>query len=352
MKKISYVTMAMLFFIQSYALGDKILLDAGIKGAYLRQEAELAKTGGFQGDFVNNTRQDSHHIRFKKDGPERRMIGVKLYPSQRWEEHKALDMSVGIKLAEGQSARPFMMIVELEGGSWCRVGMPFQENGKEDIRLNLNNMRQTAFSHDGNGKLDWNHIGEVYIGAVVEGAGEGELKIYNAKLTNEQFVPSKPLAIRLPMAKNVSRSADPAATSSIEDVEIDGVHVLKETFKFPLGRHMYFTPSFALPDLDYSSYSGIRLTYKARIPMPINGLLITLAEGGGQFVAPAPGATSDWVSVDLPFKSFTMAGWAKKRSGDKMDVENINRILIGCHGTANGDKGEGEILIRKLELIP
>ena len=53
---------------------------------------------------------------------------------------------------------------------------------------------------------------------------------------------------------------------------------------------MYFTPSFRLPDLDYASYSGLRLTYKATIPQPIGGLLVTVSEGGGQFVAPSPKA--------------------------------------------------------------
>ena len=48
-----------------------------------------------------------------------------------------------------------------------------------------------------------------------------------------------------------------------------------------------------------------------------------------------------------------MAGWAKKKGENpQLDVAGITSMLIGCHGTANGDNGEGEIWIRKIELIP
>ena len=353
MNTIGYMAIALWFFVQANAFCDKILLDEGTRGAYLSMQPELAMTGGFQAEFVWKTRQDCHDIRFKKDGAERRMIAMKLSPSMRWEEHLALDMKASIKLADGQKARPCVMLAEREGGSWFRIGMPFMQDGVEDVRLDLANPRLASFSRDENGKLDWQHVGEVYIGAVVEGVGEGELKIYHAKLTNEKFVPSKPIVINVPIAKAVSRGADPAAKVSVEDTEVEGERVLKETFKFPLGRHMYFTPSFRLPDLDYASYSGFRLTYKATIPQPIGGLLVTVSEGGGQFVAPAPKASSEWLSIDLKFKDFKMASWAKKKGDNpQFDVASITSMVIGCHGTANGDSGEGEIWIRKIELIP
>ena len=351
MRKKSFYMLAALMFIHSFAFGDKFLLDGGTQGAYLSKQPELALTGGFKAEFVR--KQDCHDIRFSKEGAERRMIAMKLAPAMQWEEHLALEMKASVKLADGQTARPCLMIVERDGGSWCRVGMPFQQNGVEDIRMDVSKMRAAAFSRDENGKLDWNHVGEVYLGAVVEGAGEGELKIFSAKLTNERFIPTMPLDIKLPVAKAVSKGADPAAKVSVEDTEFDGDHVLKETFKFPLGRHMYFTPSFRLPEMDYAAYSGIRLMYKARIPHPINGVLVMMSEGGGQFVGPSPKATSEWMSVDLKFKDFKLASWTKKTNGSEtFDVASVTSITIGCHGTASGDNGEGEILVRKLELIP
>ena len=258
-----------------------------------------------------------------------------------------------MKLQEGQTARPCVMFVEKDGGCWCRIGMPFTQNDFETVRVNLASLRQVAFSHDENGKFDWADVMEVFVGAVVEGKGDGVLSIRRIAMTNEKFVPSKPIVIKVPKAKEVSRSADPAAKVSVEDTEVDGDHVLKETFKFPLGRHMYFTPSFRLPDLDYASYSGFRLTYKATIPQPIGGLLVTVSEGGGQFIAPSPKATSEWLSVELKFKDFKMAGWAKKKGDNpQLDVAGITSMMIGCHGTANGGRGEGDIWIRKIELIP
>ena len=107
-----------------------------------------------------------------------------------------------------------------------------------------------------------------------------------------------------------------------------------------------------MPDLDYDLYSGIRITYKASIPAPINGLLVLVYEGGGQFVAPAPKATAEWTTVELLFKDMKMATWAKKAKGDTLDPAAITSMVIGCHGKATGDNGEGEILVRRLELIP
>ena len=348
MKMISILTVSLLLIIQTVAFGDIVLYDAAGKQDVL---PELAATGGFDGTFSAN--DGVLTIRFKKDGMERRMVAVKMKPVENLLEQKGMDIEANVELSEGQKARPCVMFVEKAGGSWCRFGMPFPQNGFEKARLNLSNLRQAAFSHDGNGKFDWADVDEMFVGMVVEGKGDGVLSIRRIAMTNEKYVPTKPAVIKVPMAKEVSRSADRAAKVSVEDAEFDGDHVLKETFKFPLGRHMYFTPSFRLPDLDYASYSGFRVTYKATIPQPIGGLLVTVSEGGGQFVAPAPKETSEWLSVDLKFKDFEMASWAKKKGDNpQLDVAGITSMMIGCHGTANVGNGEGEILIRKIELIP
>ena len=347
MKRISCLSILLLFF-QTTAFGDVILYDIAGKQDIPH---EMAATGGFEGTF--SEKNGVLTIQFKKDGMERRLIALKMKPVEKLLEQKGLDIEANIELAEGQTARPCVMFVEKDGGSWCRIGMPFPQNGFEKVRLNLFNLRQAAFSHDENGKIDWADVDEMFIGMVVEGKGDGVLSIRRIAMTDQKFVPTKPLVIKVPKAKEVSRSADPAAKVSVEDTEFDGEHVLKETFKFPLGRHMYFTPSFRMPDLDYASYSGIRLTYKAVIPQSINGLLVTVSEGGGQFVAPAPKETSEWLSIDLKFKDFNMASWAKKKGENpQLDVAGITSMMIGCHGTANIGNGEGEILIRKIELIP
>ena len=347
MKMIVFLTM--LLFVQVAALGDIVLYDAAGKQDV---PCEIAATGGFEGVFAK--KNGVLTIQFKKDGVERRMVALKMKPAEKLFEQKGLDIEAKMKLSEGQTARPCVMFVEKDGGSWGRVGMPLAQGGFEKVRVNLaSSLRQTAFSHDENGKIDWADVVEVFVGVVVEGKGDGVLSIRRVVLTDKKFVPSKPLVIKVPIAKEVSRSADPAAKCTIEDTEVDGERVLKETFKFPLGRHMYFTPTFRLPDLDYASYSGFRLTYKATIPQPIGGLLVTVAEGGGQFVAPSPKATADWLSIELKFKDFKMAGWAKKKGDNpQFDVASITSMMIGCHGTANGDNGEGEIWIRKIELIP
>ena len=344
--------LAGLLGIQMVVLGEIVLFDGVKSGALLRKPPELAMTGGFTGKLQHG--EDGLEVSLRKDGAERRMIGLKLYPATGLEVHHAVDLTVGAKLSVGQTARPCVMFVAADGGSWYRVGSPFQRGAQEEtLRLNLDDMRRTAFSNVSDKSLNFSEIKEIYVGAVVEGAGEGMLIFRKMTMTNKRFVPTKPLNISLPLSKGLSHSADKAVKFSNEDIEIDGVRVLKETFKFPLGRHMYFTPAFQLPELDYAAYSGIRLTYKATIPKPINGLLVMMAEGGGQFVAPSPGETKEWRSIDLMFKDFKMAGWAKKKEGDmKFDVGYVTSMSIGCHGTAKEGNGEGEILIRKIELIP
>ncbi|MBR6059295.1 MAG: CIA30 family protein [Victivallales bacterium] len=342
----------LLLGIQMVAFGELVFFDGAKLGTIVKQSPELAATGGFMGKLLHG--EGGFDVSFQKDGAERRMIALRILSSTRLEEYRALDLTITAKMSAGQTARPCVMFVEANGGSWCRVGMPFQLDGQsQTVRLNLENIRQTAFSHNDSKGLDWAAIAEIYIGVVVEGAGEGTLVYHKMAMTNERLVPTRPLNISLPLAKRLSRSADKAVKYSIEDVEIDGERVLKETFMFPLGRHMYFTPAFQLPELDYAAYSGIRLTYKAMIPKPINGLLVTMAEGGGQFVAPSPTEANEWRTIDLKFKDFKMAGWAKKKDGNtKFDVGAVTSMSIGCHGTANEGSGQGEILIRKIELIP
>ena len=345
MKNIACYALTVLMMAGMCASAAVVWLDDDFKNAI-----ELANTGGFEGKL---DKQDGLTITFKKTGAERRMIAAKVAVKEGFEEHKALAMAMRVQLADGQTARPLVMFVEEDGGSWYRIGMPLTQEGMADVHLNLFNVQQTSFSRDGNGKFDWERIRELYLGVVVEGAGEGVVRIAGFIMTNDPFVPTKPVEIKLPTAKAVSRSADPAAKVTVEDVEIDGMRVLKETFAFPLGRHMYFTPSFQLPEMDYAVYSGFRLTYKATIPQPIGGLLVTVTEGGGQFVAPAPKATSEWLPIDLKFKDFKMSSWAKKKDGNTdFNVAGMSSMVMGCHGTANSDGGKGEILIRKIELIP
>jgi hypothetical protein len=116
---------------------------------------------------------------------------------------------------------------------------------------------------------------------------------------------------------------------------------------------MYFVPSFRLPELDFASYSGLRLTYKASIPKPIPGLLVQLYEGGGSYYAPPPKNSDDFTTVDIKFTDFKIAGWAKKPGDDQeLKLEKLSSISIGCHGSAAENQGKGTFTVKKLELIP
>jgi hypothetical protein len=128
---------------------------------------------------------------------------------------------------------------------------------------------------------------------------------------------------------------------------------IRIAFNFPGGRHMYLIPSQPVPEADFGAYAGLRFTYKATPPPGLDKLLICVNQGGNQFVAgvPAP-ANGEWQSVFIAFDDFKIAGWSNKPKDTKLAVSDIDSITVGIHGGSSGQGGDGEILIRNIELVP
>ncbi|NLG12749.1 MAG: hypothetical protein GX561_00895 [Lentisphaerae bacterium] len=316
-----------------------------------KPEVELVQSGGFEGKLSRS--RDSLTISFKKVGQERRLISVRTVLPEGLSSYPAFEGSIVATFGSDQVVRPCVMFFEASGACWYRLGSALDYRYGGLFRLNLASLSQAAFSKDDNGQLDWDKIREVRVGVTVDGAGEGEVTLSQLMLTSQRYVPTKPEIIPLPKAKSIGKGADPAAKVSVEDVVIDGQHALHYSFEFPLNRHMYFVPSFRLPELDFASYSGLRLTYKASIPKPIPGLLVQLYEGGGSYYAPPPKNSDDFTTVDIKFTDFKIAGWAKKPGDDQeLKLEKLSSISIGCHGSAAENQGKGTFTVKKLELIP
>jgi hypothetical protein len=116
---------------------------------------------------------------------------------------------------------------------------------------------------------------------------------------------------------------------------------------------MYAIPSTPVPEQGLEGYRALRFTYKASLPAGIKGLLVTLGEhGGGQYFAdPAPPASADWTTITIPFENFKKAGWAKD-TNEKLDLDQVDRLMIGVHGTASGAGGGGCIWVTDIEFVP
>lgn len=293
-------------------------------------------------------------IVFTKKGAERRFVPLAIEAPAAMPAFKVLELSIAVSAGEGMAIRPAMMFITKNGDAWYRYGTPLVNEGRtEALRLNLTSLRRTNFSSGDDKELDWSKLSHVWLGFLADGEGSGRVEISKASLTSRPYVPTAPLDIALLPIQKWAISIDKAATQKSAMVKDGDMELPMLSFRFPLGRHMFVTPGMALPEAEYASYKGLRLTYKAKIPAGINGLLILLHEGGGSFyntvVVPA---SAEWRSIELPFASFKMASWNEKPSGDELDVSNVKRITIGCHGTATGDNGEGEIVVKKLELLP
>lgn len=322
-------------------------------------KAEAVPFGGGTLEFQRLGRDQGGpalRVSFEKTGEERRLVAVEArLDTPPPAAPRALDLRCRLTLGPGAVARPAVLVWERGGGVWYRLGkrVPASAGDLRDTRLSLQAMRQAAFSQDASGQLEWDQAERLWVGFAVDGTGKGAFDLASAALTAEPFRATEPASLLEAEPARWSVGADPAVTGrAVERVEVDGVPCLRLRFRFPGGRHMYFVPSQGLPELEYAAYGGIRLTYRATLPPGIGGLLFCVVENNGQFVAaPAPKASADWVSVTVPWSAFALGSWSKDDNG-RLDIDAISRISVGAHGTAAGEGGDGEILIRAIEAVP
>jgi len=182
------------------------------------------------------------------------------------------------------------------------------------------------------------------------GPGNVMIDITRAVVTDQPYRPSAPerLLPKGPISWRVGR--DPAVTAKVSSVPGLLFHV---QFHFPGGRHMYMVPNAPIQSLELGAFGGIRMTYRARLPKGIPGLLFLLKEEeGGQYYAdPPPPPAEDWQTITIPFSAFKFAPWTRDPNG-KFDPDAVRAVSIGAHGTASGAGGDGLIEVRSLEAVP
>ncbi|MEW6355857.1 MAG: hypothetical protein AB1696_06015 [Planctomycetota bacterium] len=291
-------------------------------------------------------------VTFTKTGDERRLLAMEGTLKGNPTGSKVLALRCRLSLEQGEPQRLAMVAYGKDGNAWFKVGAnPIAAGGFQEVRLPLQGLRPAKFSRDEEAELQWDKVEKVWFGLAIDGPAKGTLEVSRALLTSEPYRPTKPLAVACMDASLWSVGKDPAAKGEIAIAEAE--KCVRFDFSFPGGRHMYDIPSLRIPEAELEGYMGLQFTYKAEIPPGIKGLLVTLREsGGGQyFVDPAPPAEKDWKTITIPFASLKKASWGRD-DNDRLDVDQINAVQIGVHGTTTEKVGTGFIMTKEIQFMP
>ncbi len=269
----------------------------------------------------------------------------------------ARSLEVVHRYTPGAGPRPQLAVVLFDdrGGAWmsaCREAL--SSEGLASVAIGLSAPAETTFSQAGGEPIDLARVRRAWLGLVLEGEVEGVLDLDAARFSPEPWRPAHPVSLMPAAAADWSTGTDPAVTWTLSYVDEgpDGERCMRFDFEMPGGRHMYATPSFALPIAALDGYAGLRMTYRATLPRGITGLLHMVGEQGAQFYAdPAPPAAEEWRTLEVPFGAFALGGWTKDANGT-LDLARADRLFCGLHGTAQGDVVRGTIWVRSIEAMP
>ncbi len=303
-----------------------------------------------------NAAQAHPKIAFAKTDDERRLLALETRSPEGLTGAKALAVRYRLHLTDGDAPRLALILFEDEGGVWFKVALrAIPTGGPHDLRLPLTRLAQAAFSQDDDGELQRDRVARAWLGLALDGSVVGTFELLDATFTAEPFRPTRPLRLTDdgPGPWHVAKDAAVQARLTTLNEGPGGKPCMKFEFTFPLGRHMYALPRLPVPEAEYDSYKALRFTYRATLPKGIDGLLVTVFErDGSQYCAePAPPASGDWRTVTLPFERFRLGAWSQDENG-RLDLADLNAIVIGLHGTARAAPGTGTIRAADVELVP
>jgi hypothetical protein len=295
-------------------------------------------------------------VTFRKAGDERRMLALEARPAGAIAGARAVALRYRLTLAKGEAPRLALVCFDGNGGAWFKVGSePLAVGDAAEARLPVGSLKPAAFSAEPGAELDWDKVQRVWLGAVFDGPAEGTFELADARFTSEAYRPTRPLRITGDGPGAWSAGQDPAVQSALTTPNEGpgGKACMKYELVLPGGRHMYAIPSTPMPTAEVEGYRALRFAYKATIPEGIQGLLVMLGEqGGAQYWAdPMPPPSAEWTTITIPFDRFTLGTWTKDPDG-KLDIEQVNRVFIGVHGTAAGNGGSGTIWATDVEFVP
>jgi hypothetical protein len=296
-------------------------------------------------------------VTFAKTGDERRLVALESRLTGKALLAKSLVLRYRLTLKSG-NATPRLAVVLWDdaGGSWFKVaGQSAAEGNFADGCISLASPRRTAFSETPDAAILWDRVQRVWLGLVMDGPAEGTFEISQPRLTSEVYRPTQPIQVTGEGIGQWSVGQDPKVTSKLTTPNEgpQGQPCMKYEFTLPGGSHMYAIPSVGTIPADFEGYAAIRFAYKAIIPAGINGLLVCVGEADGTqyFADPPPPASPEWTDVTIPFSKFKFATWTKDEN-EQLDLSQVNRVFIGCHGVPAGTGGPGLIMATDIEFVP
>lgn len=298
--------------------------------------------------------KDGLLINFVKLSKERRLLLLET-TQPNIAKAKSVALRYRLRLVRGGMLRFAVLAFGSESEVWFKIAQPIQATKEEvDWRIPLAGFKPTAFS-TARSDPDMAKIRQLQVGLVLDGVCEGVLEIKSISLSSEPFKPTKPFIIPISPQAKLSLAHDPAAKAKTEIVKEghDGNWCWKTEFVIPSGRHMYVLPSILMPDTDLTGYSGLQLTYRAKLPSGIKALLITLVEQDGShyFTDWLATPSEEWLTLTISFSEFRLGGWSKDENG-RIDLDQIGSLIVGIHGTTKETEGHGSIWIASIAFVP
>ena len=295
---------------------------------------------------------DALALTFDKAGPERRLLAVEGAPQGDLSWVKTIAATYQLDLTGGE-ARLAVVLFDQDGGVWYKIaGETCSTGAATDASLSVKSLSQATFSEDQDNQLGWNALRRVWLGIVIDGQAKGTLKLLKAQFSPDEYKPSKPLAVAFKDAKAWSTSQDGAVKSTLTTPNAgpDGQLCLQLDVTFPAGRHMYCLPAVGLPRAEMDGYRALSFKLKGAVPKPIGKLLVSVFEADGSQYYMEPADSAEWQTIELPFDKFKLGSWTKDEN-DQLDLGQVNRVSIGCHGTAEGD-GKGLLTVCDIKFVP
>ncbi len=283
-----------------------------------------------------------------------RFFGIEVSVKPANQQFKSLVAVYRFTLTNGKPPRLCFVAFDAADNSWFKSAQPISPTDEpKEARLSLAGFNPTAFTRNADVPFSIGRIQRLWAGFIADGGSSGVIELYKLSLSDEPYKPTQPITIQL--TGNWRLIKDPAVVGQLALVR-EGTppkQCMRFEFTFPIGRHMYALPVIPIYDVNLAEYSALQFTYRAKLPEGINGLLICLWESDGSqyYAEPAPPPSSDWHTVTIPFSAFKLGGWSKDEN-ERLDLEQVDNIVIGVHGTAKGKDGTGFIIACDLNFVP
>lgn len=295
-------------------------------------------------------------IKFSKPGEERRLLMLET-TSPNIAKAKSVSLRFRLRFTfvpvSGLETRFALLAFGSLGEVWFKVSAPMKMTGEEiEWQIPLTGLQPATFSTV-KAEPDLTKIRRLQVGLALDGACEGIWEIRHISLNIEPLRPTRPLAVPIVPEVQLTLIRDPAAEAKTEIVKESGKIFWRTEFTIPGGRHMYVLPTLSIPDADLTGYSALQLTYRARLPVGIKALLITLVERDGShyYTDWLATPTGEWRTLTIPLKEFRLGGWSQDEN-NKLDLDQIGSIIVGMHGTSSEQKGSGVIWVASIAFVP